>query len=234
MADPFLLSHSCGPLQFTIAGPLTPVSIRDQMLRAKLAVDRCFEQRLISDTRPLLVVGAGVGGATAAIRAAELGISVTLIEASHQAFGRQKRCATRWVDPTQYDWPADHWPLGIFPWNWPPMPLPWAGQISSMIAAVWDRELRRARTRSRGLLTTWFRSTLTAVRPQRGIWVLDCTIAGPAVPPGPHVFGAAIYAVGFGPEQSSLGASGDSSFGRTTPSNWRGWDYRRSPTCGAS
>jgi len=152
MADPFLLSHACGFKQFTIAGPLVPVSIRDQMLRAKLAVDRCYEQGLISGGRPLLVLGAGAGGATAAIRAAELGFPVTLIEAAHQAFGRQNRCATRWVDPTQYDWPADHWCLGVFPWNRPPMPLPWASERSSVIAAVWDRELRLARMRAGGLL----------------------------------------------------------------------------------
>lgn len=200
MADPFLLSHSCGPLQFSIAGPLTPVSIRDQMLRAKLAVDRLIEQSLISAARPLLVVGAGAGGATAAIRAAELDVPVTLVEASHQAFGRQKRCATRWVDPTQYDWPADHWPAGVFPWNWPPMPLPWVAQTSSLIAALWERELRRAAA-TYPHLTIWFRSTVTAVAFQPATADLLCTIP----PRGSQVFGAVLYAVGFGVEQSSLG-----------------------------
>src|SRR5258708_1501185 len=133
MADPFLLSHSCGPFQFMIAGPLTPVSIRDQMIRGKMAVDRSFEEGLISAQRPLLVVGARAGGATAAIRAAQLGVSVTLIEVGTQAFGGQKRCATRWVDPTQYDWPADHWPLGIFPWTGRQCRFP--GQLESPAAS---------------------------------------------------------------------------------------------------
>src|SRR4051794_8982966 len=103
--DPFLLSHECGPHQIMIAGPLAPISIRDQMLRAKLAVERSRERGLISANHPLIVVGAGAGGASAAIRAVQLGIPATLLDAGGRAFGRQRLCTTRWVDPTQYDWP---------------------------------------------------------------------------------------------------------------------------------
>jgi cation diffusion facilitator CzcD-associated flavoprotein CzcO len=151
MADPFLLSHSCAPFQFTFAGPLTPVSIRDQMIRGKMFADRAIEQRIISRDRDLLVTGAGAGGVTAAIRAAQLGVKTTLVEASPQAFGRQKNCTTRWVDPTQYDWPADHWDRAKYPWTPPAVPLPWSAQLSAPIAAVWERELRRALQRYKNL-----------------------------------------------------------------------------------
>ena len=203
MTDPFLLSHRCAELQFTIAGPLTPVSIRDQMIRGRMFVDRAIEQALLSADRPLLVVGAGAGGATAAMRAAELQIPVTLVDASNQAFGRQKKSSSRWVDPTQYDWPADHWQQARFPWVPPPMPLPWAAQISSLIAAVWDRELRLAQA-LHSHLQVLYNSTLTSVfyRPSMDLEVEIQTPAGVVK----NVYGALLDAVGFGTERCSIGA----------------------------
>ncbi len=110
MADPFLLAHAIRPFFFEIGGRLSPVSIRDQMIRGRMLVDRAVEAGLINQTsRPLLVIGAGAGGATAAIRAAQLGITTTLIEIAPTPFLRQAGCRSRRVDPTQYDWPVDHW-----------------------------------------------------------------------------------------------------------------------------
>jgi len=202
MADPFLLAHWCAPLQFTIAGPLTPVSIRDQMIRGRMFVDRAIEQTLLAPNQPLVVVGAGAAGVTAAMRAAQLQIPVTLVEASHQAFGRQKKSTSRWIDPTQYDWPADHWPQASFPWGPPPMQLPWAAQRSSVIAAAWDREFRRAQARYPHL-EVLYNSSVTAIN-----WLpsqqLDIDIQTPAGPVT-RTCSALLDAVGFGTEKSSLG-----------------------------
>jgi hypothetical protein len=199
MADPFLLSHSCAPLLFTLAAPLTPVSIRDQMIRAKMFVDRAVEQALISANRPLLVMGAGAAGVTAAMRAAALRIPTTLAEASPQAFGRQKICATRWVDPTQYDWPADHWGYGFYPWMPPAMPLPWAAQLSSTIAAIWEREFQRALVRYSHLkfLPQTTVSSITVSPVTKDLSVVM------SAQPGAATYGAAVSCIGFGIERAS-------------------------------
>ncbi|MGA2602483.1 MAG: FAD-dependent oxidoreductase, partial [Bryobacteraceae bacterium] len=211
MADPFLLCHACGPYEFTIAGPLTPVSIRDQMIRAKMFADRAVEVGIISSSRDLLVLGGGAGGVTAAIRAAQLGIKTTLVEASRHCFGRQKGCTTRWVDPTQYDWPADHWDKGVYPWVPPAMPLPWAAQISSVIAAVWEREFRRARARYPNL-TFLPLTTVRLIAYRSGTKLVDVSV-GP-VPHHVSSYGAVLICVGFGMEKASLG----------TYSSYQFWD----------
>ncbi len=84
--------------------------------------------------KPVLVVGAGACGMTAAFVLARLGLPVVVIDEGTYLldphiqeddlvapFGQQARCRSRWIDPTQYDWPMDHWHRGRFPWN------DWAG-----------------------------------------------------------------------------------------------------------
>ncbi|MGA2600845.1 MAG: FAD-dependent oxidoreductase, partial [Bryobacteraceae bacterium] len=154
---------------------------------------------IISSSRDLLVLGGGAGGVTAAIRAAQLGIKTTLVEASHHCFGRQKGCTTRWVDPTQYDWPADHWDRGVYPWAPPAMPLPWAEQISSVIAAVWEREFRRARARYPNL-TFLPLTTVRSIVYSSGAR-LAVMLSGSVKPAS---YGAVLICVGFGMEKASL------------------------------
>lgn len=114
MPDPFLLAHQVLPACFEIGGRLSPSSIRDQMIRATWVVERSVEARIISPSKKLLVIGAGAAGATAAIEAARRRVDVTLIDRD-EPFSRQAGCTTRWVDPTQYDWPVDHWADGLAP-----------------------------------------------------------------------------------------------------------------------
>jgi hypothetical protein len=215
MADPFLLSHSCAPFQFTFAGPLTPVSIRDQMIRGKMFADRAIEQRIISRDRDLLVTGAGAGGVTAAIRAAQLGVKTTLVEASPQAFGRQKNCTTRWVDPTQYDWPADHWDRAKYPWTPPAVPLPWSAQLSAPIAAVWERELRRALQRYKNLQFLP-QSTVVSIayRPATRDLAIALNTRSGAIT---RVYGAALHCIGFGTERASSGTYSSFQFWDSDP-----------------
>jgi len=175
--------------------------------------DRAVEQALISPTRPLLVIGAGAAGVSAAIRAAFLRVPTTLVEASHQAFSRQKLCATRWVDPTQYDWPVDHWGMGFYPWTPPPMPLPWNAQLSSAIATVWERELRRALARY-SHLTFLPNTSVVSIALVPGGNTLSVSLSPHS---GPSVYGAAVFCVGFGVERVSLGTYSSFAFWDSDP-----------------
>jgi hypothetical protein len=145
ITDPVLVAHNVRPGVFNLWG-LAPISIRDQMNRAVLLVDRAVEACLIADSaRPLLVDGAGVGGITAALRAVEHGVDTIVVEAAAKPFFRQADCETRWVDPAQYDWPATHWAEGEFPGlSRPPMPLPWRGDYADRLALGWLRSLQLA------------------------------------------------------------------------------------------
>ena len=122
--DPFLIHHLVGSFHINIGGRLAPLSIRDQITRGWLAVDRAIEQGLIHEKRELLVIGAGVGGVTAAMTAATAGIKVTLMDQAPRPFSRHAGCR-RWVNPTQYDWPVGHWLRASIPWPAvPPLPMP--------------------------------------------------------------------------------------------------------------
>jgi len=144
MSDPFLLAHQVQPFVFNISGGLSPISMRDQMIRGVMVVDRAIQEGLIDATsRSLLVMGAGVGGATAAIHAVAKGVKALLVERSSASFTLQAGCLTRWIDPIQYDWPIQHWNRGCFPWTQPSMPLPWIANRSNHLALIWRRELER-------------------------------------------------------------------------------------------
>ena len=88
------------------------------MIRGQLIIDRALATKaplIDRQRRSLLVVGAGVGGVTAAIRAAQRGVQVTLVEWADAPFGLQAGCPTRYLDPTQYDWPLSQWRERTFP-----------------------------------------------------------------------------------------------------------------------
>jgi hypothetical protein len=67
MPDPFLENHRIGANHFSIGGKLSPVSIRDQLIRSQLFIDRAFEQKLLRDdgSTRLAVIGSGIGAAGA-------------------------------------------------------------------------------------------------------------------------------------------------------------------------
>src|SRR5207253_1873019 len=63
------------------------------------------------------------------------GVTTTLFEAEHEPFSRHATCR-RWVDPTQYDWPLDHYPHAQIPWlGTPAVPLSWprAGRAITLL-----------------------------------------------------------------------------------------------------
>ena len=109
MADPFLLSHEVEPLLYDIGGPRSPVAIRDQIVRARYLVERLIRERVVATDSQILVVGAGVAGVATTIDAANNGLRPVLIDALPTSFHLQSGSISRWIDPTQYDWPQPHW-----------------------------------------------------------------------------------------------------------------------------
>src|SRR5690349_1671864 len=108
--DPFLFDHQIGPLQFYIGAKLYPFSIRDQMVRGSLVARRLYRDHVIGPDDPLLVVGAGVSGvSTAMVAVGDYQVPTTIVDEMPHPFMKQRSCATRWIDPWQYDWPFPQW-----------------------------------------------------------------------------------------------------------------------------
>jgi hypothetical protein len=151
MADPFLLAHQVAESVFDIGGKLYPVSIRDQMVRGQSIIDRAVAEGFAATGRELLVIGAGAAGAVAAMRAAAWNIRTHIIDADAKPFGRQRSCRTRWLDPHEYEWPANHWKNQFYPYDVPPhpyygfpVPLPWQAQWADALAFGWSARFTTA------------------------------------------------------------------------------------------
>jgi hypothetical protein len=139
--DPVLLATEVGARLYTI-GAAQPSSIRDQIFRAQLVIDRVIDAGLVSRNAEILIAGAGIGGVAAAIRSAQHGLVVTLIDERSYAFGVQVPCATRWLDPTQYDWPLAHWTEDVLPG--PEMPIPYQAGYARDLAALWEISFKKS------------------------------------------------------------------------------------------
>ncbi len=146
LADPFLRAHEIGVRMLEIGPRLSPLSIRDQMFRAAVAVDRAREHRLISKEAPILIVGGGAAGGAGAARALRHGINVYLVESNPGLFYRQSQCSTRWVSPTQYDWPAPHAAEHVYPSpslaHKRSIELAWKADFGEGLARQWRSALR--------------------------------------------------------------------------------------------
>ncbi len=87
------------------------------MKRAVTLVRAAFhEEKEFKERSTLLVIGGGISGASAALEAAKKGLIVTLIESDRNLFSVQRKCATRWMHPYEYDWPLNHYRHGNFPY----------------------------------------------------------------------------------------------------------------------
>lgn len=148
MADHFLEGHRIFSRLYSIGGRLNPISIRDQMVRGQMFVERLVEQGSpwYNSERPLLIVGAGAGGVAAALTAVErYRIPTILVDKQNMPFFTQTAAVTRWLDPTLYDFPADHWGVG----DYPPRatqytPISWKANWSHHLAILWVLRLRVA------------------------------------------------------------------------------------------
>lgn len=220
--DPVLQAHVLGPLQYGVGGPLSPISIRDQMVRAQLLVERAHASGYIGGNRPLLVVGAGAAGATAAMRAAELRTPTLLIDSATGSFLRQVACTSRFIDPVQYDWPIGFWTATKFP-PFPPlarvMPLSLKAGFAVTLARTWRNELNDARVRSPWLRVK-YKTQLTSFKPS-GSFLL-CGLSERGVQHNAQ-FGLLLGAVGPGSERVTTTvrtAGGTTAIGYEGPRFW--------------
>ncbi len=115
--DSVLRTHrvNTSNLLYDISGVFDPPSIKDQIIRATLVIERAIKENLIGSKRPLLVIGGGFAGVTAGIKAARDGVPTFLIE--QNSILHKFRGLTRFISPTQYDFPHSHWIKQSFPWK---------------------------------------------------------------------------------------------------------------------
>jgi hypothetical protein len=113
------------------------------MLRAAALTIRALDSDKISESKALLIIGAGAAGATAAMIASQNRVPTILVEREKRAFNLQLSSESRFITPNQYDWPADHWRRPKFPWADPPLPLEWEEGAPAGIAAAWENKLLR-------------------------------------------------------------------------------------------
>ncbi len=197
MVDPFLHAHNVGPFHFDIGGVISPISIKDQMVRGQMIVDRAVEVGLIDQRYHLLVIGAGAAGVTAAIHASQTrNIPTTLVEMATAPFSRQRGCTSRWIDPTQYEWPLNHCYESRYPWDGPPVPLPWSRAFANILARVW---MQKKLTRLPGL-TVRFNTSVAGhnVIPNGSAVYVQFTSGRPGL------YGAIISCIGFGAERCTV------------------------------
>ena len=217
--DPVLVAHAAGDNCFEISGEFAPASIRDQMVRARLVVDRLIENGRIDERLNLLVIGAGSTGLTAAIRAASLGVRTVVVNDDVPGF-RLGRCLSRDVEPTLYDWPASHWPEASFPWAGEKMPLPWDAMAANRIAIGWNDELLAWENELGPLLDIRYSTTVKLAFPPSGSTLDDVegTFTSTTKTYLPERFGAVISCIGWGSESCE---------GNSTPfaRHYRGFDF---------
>lgn len=90
-------------------------SVRDQVLRATLLSRALFDFGILEVGSPLLVLGAGGCGVALALSASYHGANVVVVEYEHRPFTTIRKGVYRTVDPTEYDWPHEHWSNGTLP-----------------------------------------------------------------------------------------------------------------------
>jgi hypothetical protein len=114
--DSFLASLTVRPSLFDLSSKVYPGSIRDQIVRASLFVDRAAESGYFGSNksraaRRVLVVGAGASGVTVILRLAGLSnkVEAILADTAPKILGVQAMSTHRFISPSVYDWPASHY-----------------------------------------------------------------------------------------------------------------------------
>lgn len=108
--------------QFDLNRDLKFISMKDQLIRGRILVLAAREAGLIgpdkvsqTDGANVIVIGAGVGGVSAALMACELGLSVKLVESAPGCFPLLGLGSDRLFSATVYDWPHLHSSSHAFP-----------------------------------------------------------------------------------------------------------------------
>ncbi len=238
MNDPFLQAHEAFPLFYWMSLPLSPISIRDQMVRGKMIIDRAFENEILVEgqDKGILVVGAGACGVTAAMTAAARNVPTVLIDRGSSAFHLQNGALTRYLDPTQYDWPLDHWQEGNFPWGaLPAMPLPYQADIAGNVAAFWNISLNNFLSKHKhgSKLTILWKTEIKnfTLNPSNASVMVKLSQAGGSSYHRDE-FGLVIWAAGHGTETCVVESNSKKVVYRGRP--FWSIDYLTRPQCGLS
>lgn len=205
MSDPFLRAHRHSSQLYSLAGR-TPLSIRDQVLRAQTLVERLVSTRTLQAGASLLVVGAGAAGGTVAVLAARCGVRVTAIDINKAPFGLQRLCTSRWVDPVQYDWPLSHasrthWPIA---YPTPAVPFGFKADYASIIAHRWASTLNIERRNPN--LAVEYKTRLVKLPRRSGSapGQLDAVTEKAGHPAQTRQFDVAVLAVGMASERTDV------------------------------
>ncbi|CAM3527733.1 hypothetical protein [Paracidovorax anthurii] len=118
-----ILAFKIQALQFDLNRDLKFISMKDQLIRGRTLMLAAYQAGLIGpiplaepDTSNVIVIGAGVGGVSAALMACELGLSVTLVESDTACFPLLGLGSDRLFSATVYDWPHLHSGKHKFPY----------------------------------------------------------------------------------------------------------------------
>jgi hypothetical protein len=135
---------------YSIAGSLRPGAIKDQINRGGWIVRWMHEQNILSSLKPVLIVGGGAGGMSAALQALTLNIPCVLLacDADSKAHGQlsdpveklfpaQGHCRSRFLEPTAYEWFDKHWDKHRFRADRRFHPLGYKREVASEIALKW-------------------------------------------------------------------------------------------------
>jgi hypothetical protein len=142
-----------GPHLFDLNRTGPAISIPDQMRRGYHAVLEGLGRSYIGSDKPLLVIGGGVAGLMAAMTAVEEGVETWVIE-KERLLSTQASCSSRYVCPTQYDWPANYWRKGFYPHDGEPMPFSWErGLAADVVKDLVQDEVNKFLNANRGSLT---------------------------------------------------------------------------------
>jgi hypothetical protein len=205
-SDPFLFAHRLSGKLYNISSGLGPISVRDQMVRSQLLVNRLLLTGTLRADQRLLVVGGGVAGFTAASTAARQGIETVLLEGTGELFSCFAGCDTRWVYSHLYEWPAPHWTER----DYHEVPLSWSSGVASGLVPGWREQADQIQEELSPRLSV---RLATPLSPQDLIQLLtrpQPPYAIRAVLPGsePEVeqFEVAVLALGSPEEDTRLGA----------------------------
>ncbi|MGG5820486.1 hypothetical protein [Falsiroseomonas sp. HW251] len=205
VTDPYLQAHRLAERAY-LASHLTPISLRDQVLRGATLVARLLQSGEIAPDRPLLVAGAGAAGVTAALAAVRAGVPAMLFEASNDSLALQRFAGSRFIDPAVYDWPVDHWGSRLLR-HGGSVPLPFAADYASRLASQWMATLQAQAAAPATLLTCYWGAAAIGIAT---IQLPDTTLGTRVVLDGVGSFegGALIWATGDKQEDTAIAGSG--------------------------
>jgi hypothetical protein len=174
------------------------------MRRGYYAIREAIDAKFIGPDKPLLIIGAGVAGLMAAMTAVEGDVPAYLVE-QERILATQATCGSRFVCPTQYDWPADHWNVGSYPFEDVPMPFSWTRGV---VAHVVDLILRQKvdnflRNRLLNVFISRFTDYRTFPRPDGRHWIVPILDPPPQDKDFPFFFSMVLSCAGFGDENTT-------------------------------